>query len=76
MVFELTLYQILRNMICLYLPGYPSVRICFSNVTNQAVFLHQPPYFLHVHDNRRILMQKPHMDSLCSFLIAPKVIGF
>ena len=27
-------------------------------------------------DNRRILMQKPHMDSLCSFLIAPKVIGF
>jgi hypothetical protein len=37
--------------------------------------LHQAPDIFQVHDDRRIAMEKAHVDALCTFCVATLVIG-
>ena len=69
---KLAVYQILGGVVCPYCLLYPTVRICFSDRTEKAVFSHEPPGFLHIHPHAD--MQKSHMDSV-RFLSYPNYGG-
>ena len=72
---EFPVQEVVRYSIRLHGFSHAPVWIRFPNRAQQSILVHQSPYFLEVHDDRRIPVQHTHVDAPCSFGVTSLPIG-